>query len=472
MENKKKFKLQLPHVYTLAFILIIGFAILTWILPSGQFDRQLINTAAGEREVAVAGTYHVIDKVSESGDLRQGLHEILMAPTRGIQAAADVVAFVLLIGGTFQILTKTNAMNRGIRKVILRLKGKEVLLIPILMILLGIGGTTFGMSEEVIPFYVMLIPIFFAMGYDSMTTFMIVFLGPQIGYAASTTNPFNVLIAQGVAGIHGNPQLVYRYIWWAIMMTVTIAYVMRYAMKVKKNPQSSITYKDDIIKRQEMITQEAGNTKLTVRQKLVLVVFVAGMALIITGLVKFGWYMNELSMVFLGMGLLMGIIGGLGETEIAEEFVAGVKDIAFAAILIGFCSGIMVVANDGKIIDTILNSLSNLLAGTGNVLFVVVMYIVQSVLTLLVPSSSGLAALTMPIMSSLCDLHGANPEAAVTVLQYANQLTNMMSPVAGTTVAGLAVCRISFSQWWKTIWKVFVVLTIIALVFCAISAGM
>ena len=127
---------------------------------------------------------------------------------------------------------------------------------------------------------------------------------------------------------------------------------------------------------------------------------------------------------------------------------------------------------DGKIIDTILNSLSNLLAGTGNVLFVVVMYIVQSVLTLLVPSSSGLAALTMPIMSSLCDLHGANPEAAVTVLQYANQLTNMMSPVAGTTVAGLAVCRISFSQWWKTFWKVFVVLTIVALVFCAISAGM
>ena len=124
MENKKKFKLQLPHVYTLAFILIIVFAILTWILPSGQFDRQLIDTAAGEREVAVAGTYHVIDKVSESGDLRQGLHEILMAPTRGIQAAADVVAFVLLIGGTFQILTKTNAMNRGIRKVILRLKGK------------------------------------------------------------------------------------------------------------------------------------------------------------------------------------------------------------------------------------------------------------------------------------------------------------------------------------------------------------
>ena len=442
MENKKKFKLQLPHVYTLAFILIIVFAILTWILPSGQFDRQLIDTAAGEREVAVAGTYHVIDKVSESGDLRQGLHEILMAPTRGIQAAADVVAFVLLIGGTFQILTKTNAMNRGIRKVILRLKGKEVLLIPILMILLGIGGTTFGMSEEVIPFYVMLIPIFFAMGYDSMTTFMIVFLGPQIGYAASTTNPFNVLIAQGVAGIHGNPQLVYRYIWWAIMMTVTIAYVMRYAMKVKKNPTGSITYQDDLLKKQEFMMDEK-DTGFTLRDKLVLLVFAVGMGIIVYGILAHGWYMDEISGVFLAMGILMGIVGGLSEKEIAEQFVIGVKDLAFAAVVIGVCRGILVVA---------------------------VMYLVQSLLSLLVPSSSALASLTMPIMAPLCDLQGVNPEASVTVLQFANQLTNMLSPTAGMTVAGLAVCKITFGQWWKTIWKFFILVTVMALVFCTISA--
>lgn len=469
MENKKKFKLQLPHVYTLAFILIIVFAILTWILPSGQFDRQLIDTAAGEREVAVAGTYHVIDKVSESGDLRQGLHEILMAPTRGIQAAADVVAFVLLIGGTFQILTKTNAMNRGIRKVILRLKGKEVLLIPILMILLGIGGMTFGMSEEVIPFYVMLIPIFFAMGYDSMTTFMIVFLGPQIGYAASTTNPFNVLIAQGVAGIHGNPQLVYRYIWWAIMMTVTIAYVMRYAMKVKKNPTGSITYQDDLLKKQEFMMDEK-DTGFTLRDKLVLLVFAVGMGIIVYGILAHGWYMDEISGVFLAMGILMGIVGGLSEKEIAEQFVIGVKDLAFAAVVIGVCRGILVVAENGMIIDTILNYLSGALAGVGSAAFVAVMYLVQSLLSLLVPSSSALASLTMPIMAPLCDLQGVNPEASVTVLQFANQLTNMLSPTAGMTVAGLAVCKITFGQWWKTIWKFFILVTAMALVFCTISA--
>lgn len=370
MGEQKKKRFHMPHAYTLIFLLIVLVAVLTWIIPSGEFQRTMVETSTGEREVVVAGTYHGVSKIAEDGtNLRQGIQAVLTAPALGIQNAIEVLAFVFIIGGVFQIMAKTNALNMGIRSIIDKLGDKEFLMIPILMILFGLGGTTYGMSDELVPFYLLVMPVVFAMGYDSMTTFMIVCMSATVGYAASTINPFCVLVAQGIAGIQGNPQLVFRMIQWVIMMAIIIAFTTIRAMKVKKNPQSSITYKDDIIKRQEMITQEAGNTKLTVRQKLVLVVFVAGMALIITGLVKFGWYMNELSMVFLGMGLLMGIIGGLGETEIAEEFVAGVKDIAFAAILIGFCSGIMVVANDGKIIDTILNSLSNLLAGTGNVLF-------------------------------------------------------------------------------------------------------
>ena len=199
---------------------------------------------------------------------------------------------------------------------------------------------------------------------------------------------------------------------------------------------------------------------------------VIGMVIVVVGLVKNGWYMNELSMCFLGMGILMGIFGGMNETEIAEEFINGVKDIAFAAMVIGFCSGIMVIAQDGMIIDTILNALSGLVEKSNNVVFSAVMYVVQSLLTLLVPSSSGLAALSMPIMAPLCDLHGVNPEVAVTALQYGNQLTNLMSPVAGTTVAGLAICKISFGQWWKTIWKMFLIMAVIAIVFCTISAGL
>lgn len=280
-----------------------------------------------------------------------------------------------------------------------------------------------------------------------------------------------MLIAQGIAGIQGNPQLVFRMIQWVIMMAVVIAFVLWRANKIKKNPQSSITYEHDLKLRAQHAQVDADNAEFTLRHKLVLGVFIIGMITVVVGLTQFGWYMNELSMCFLGMGILMGIAGGMGEKEIAEEFVAGVKDIVFVAVLIGICNGIMVIAQDGMIIDTVLNALTNAIANSNNALFVGVMYVVESILTFLVPSSSGLAALSTPVMSALCDLHGVNPEAAVTVFQYANQLTNSISPVAGTTVAGLAVCGISFGKWWKTYWKLFLVLTVIALVFGTISAG-
>lgn len=263
------------------------------------------------------------------------------------------------------------------------------------MVLFGLGGSTFGMSDELVPFYLLIMPVMLAMGYDSITTFMVVCIGASMGYAASTINPFNVLLAQGIAGIQGNPQLVFRMIQWGILMAVVIAFVMIRAMKIKKNPKASVMYEEDIKRRQEMEELEVDNSEFTIRHKLVLSIFVVGMVIIIAGLIQYGWYMNELSMCFLGMGLFMGIAGGLSEHEIAEEFVAGVKDIAFVAILIGFCNGILVIAQDGMIIDTILNGLSNAIAGANNVVFVGVMYVVQSLLTLLVPSSSGLAALTI-----------------------------------------------------------------------------
>lgn len=249
--TQKKKGFELPHVYTICFLLMVLFAILTWIVPSGAYERVEMETAAGTRSVAVAGTYAPVEKVTEDGDLRQGIFELLMAPTRGIQQASDVVAFVLLIGGAFAIITKTNAINAGMAALIKILKDKDVLIIPVAMILFGIGGTTFGMSEEVLPFYAILIPLFMAMGYDSMTAFLVCFMGPQLGYIASTINPFNVLIAQGIVGIEGNPQLWLRGITWVIMMAMGIVWVMRYAKKVKDDPTSSITYQDDFEKRVE-----------------------------------------------------------------------------------------------------------------------------------------------------------------------------------------------------------------------------
>ena len=468
---KKKKKFELPHVYTIAFLLIILFAILTWIVPSGQFERTMMETAAGEREVAVAGTYQEVPKVdAEGNDMRQGLGAVLMAPTRGIQAAADVVAFVLLIGGSFAILTKTNAINAGMSRVIKKLKGKDILLIPVVMILFSIGGTSFGMSEEALPFYAIFMPIIMSLGYDSMTAFMVCFLGPQMGYIGSTVNPFNVLISQGIAGIQGNPQLWFRFIQYATFTIIGIVWVMMYARKVKKNPTGSITYHDDLAKREEFAVDSMdADMPFTLRQKLVLIVFGVGMGVIVWGLVTKGWYMDEISMVFLAIGLLSGIVGGLGEKEMAEEFVKGMADFVYAAVIIGIARGILVVAEGGMIIDTILNALANLLAGVPTAVFTTMMYFAQAFLSLLVPSSSGLAALTMPVMAPLTDLMGVNPEAAVTALCISNQTMNTISPVAGMTVAGLAVCKISFPQWWKTCWKFMIVVVVVGIVFTAIS---
>ena len=309
-KTNRRFKFKLPHVYTIMFLLIVVFAVLTWIVPSGQYQRKTISTAAGEREVAVAGTYEQVDKSytdSETGEtinLGQDIFAVLQAPTKGIQEAADVVAFVLLIGGSFAIITKTNALNAGMSRVIKKLKNKDILIIPITMTLLSICGTTFGMSEEALPFYAIFIPIMMGIGYDSMTAFIICFLGPNLGYCASTIDPFNVLIAQGIIGIEGNPQLWLRAVSWVIFTAVGIAWAMRYAMRVKKNPESSIVYEDDKLKRVEFsVTDASIEEEFTIRQKLVLIDFACGMGIIVWGLVTQGWYMNQISAVFLGMGL-------------------------------------------------------------------------------------------------------------------------------------------------------------------------
>ena len=422
-KTNRRFKFKLPHVYTIMFLLIVVFAVLTWIVPSGQYQRKTISTAAGEREVAVAGTYEQVDKNytdSETGEtinLGQDIFAVLQAPTKGIQEAADVVAFVLLIGGSFAIITKTNALNAGMSRVIKKLKNKDILIIPITMTLLSICGTTFGMSEEALPFYAIFIPIMMGIGYDSMTAFIICFLGPNLGYCASTIDPFNVLIAQGIIGIEGNPQLWLRAVSWVIFTAVGIAWAMRYAMRVKKNPESSIVYEDDKLKRIEFsVTDASIEEEFTIRQKLVLIDFACGMGIIVWGLVTQGWYMNEISAVFLGMGLLAGILGGLDQQTIAEEFVKGLADFAYAAIVIGIARGILVIAEGGMIIDTILQALATALAGAPAAVYTTFMYIVLGLLSLLVPSSSGLAALTMPVMGPLTELMGLNPEAAVTAL--------------------------------------------------------
>lgn len=466
----KQFKV--PHVYAIIFALMVIFAVLTWIVPSGSYQRQEVNG----REVTVAGTYEQSEKTyidEETGDevdLRQGVFDVLQAPTRGIQEAIEVVAFILIVGGSFQVITKTGAITSGMGRVVRRFKNKDILIIPIAMVLFALGGTSFGMAEETLPFFVIFMPIMMAMGFDSMTAFMVVFVGARTGYIASTINPFNVLIAQGILGIQGNPQLWLRMIAWVVLTAVAITWVVLYARRVKKNPESSITFEDDIAKKVEFAADESAlDAEFTGRQKGVLAVFIAGMCLIIWGLVTQGWYMNEISAVFLAMGLLAGVIAGFSQDVIAQEFVAGIADFAFSAIVVGLVRGILVIASDGMIIDTILNALATGLGGIPAVLFTTLLYAVENLLAILVPSSSGLAALTAPIFGPLTELMGLNPEAAVWALSMGSATMSLICPTSAILVAGLGVCKIKLGQWWKTVWKFFLVVSLINIVFVAIS---
>lgn len=466
----KQFKV--PHVYAIIFALMVIFAVLTWIVPSGSYQRQEVNG----REVTVAGTYEQSEKTyidEETGDevdLRQGVFDVLQAPTRGIQEAIEVVAFILIVGGSFQVITKTGAITSGMGRVVRRFKNKDILIIPIAMVLFALGGTSFGMAEETLPFFAIFMPIMMAMGFDSMTAFMVVFVGARTGYIASTINPFNVLIAQGILGIQGNPQLWLRMIAWVVLTAVAITWVVLYARRVKKNPESSITFEDDIAKKVEFAADESAlDAEFTGRQKGVLAVFIAGMCLIIWGLVTQGWYMNEISAVFLAMGLLAGVIAGFSQDVIAQEFVVGIADFAFSAIVVGLARGILVIASDGMIIDTILNALATGLGGIPAVLFTTLLYAVENLLAILVPSSSGLAALTAPIFGPLTELMGLNPEAAVWALSMGSATMSLICPTSAILVAGLGVCKIKLGQWWKTVWKFFLVVSLINIVFVAIS---
>lgn len=463
MELKKK-KFVFPHSYTLIFLLIIVAALLTWFIPSGQF-KTVVETINGmEKTTVVPGTYHQIDKAGYG----QGVGAILEAPAAGVINAVEVVAFVLIVGGAFGIILKTGAVDRGLFTLAQTLGDKGILVIPLSMILFSLGGSTFGMSEEVIPLFAVFVSLMFSLGFDSMTAILILFLGTQAGYIGSTINPFNVLIAQGVADVHGNPLLSYRVICWAVITALSIIFTMHYAKKVKANPESSIVYKNDQKVKHKFQNFEI-DKPFSTRDKWIIVGFIVGLMIMIWGIISQGWYMVEISALFVGMGLYAGIVARFNQKQIAEAFVEGCADFAYAAVIIGLARGVLVILENGMIIDTILNCLANLLGGLPKFMFSAILLIAQIVVTFFVPSSSGAAALTMPVMAPLADLVHINRDVVVLSNQFGNGLMNLISPTGGVLLAGLAIAEINFSKWLKVGSKIFVILLIASAVLLYIA---
>jgi len=469
--NSTALRWELPHTYVLLFAMIILVAALTWIVPSGVFERQALTTADGYiASTVVPGTFKNVAKITDDHDLRQGPFDVLSAPAKGIVHAADVIAFVLLLGGVFGIITRTGALDRGLHVLATSLADKGLFVIPILITLLSLGGSTFGMSEEVLPLYPVVISLMFLLRFDSMTAVLILFLGTQAGYIGATINPFSVLLAQAIADIHGNPQLWLRAIAWVAFTLLAIAYTMWYAHGVRKNPESSSVFRSDKKLRLTFASSDEDHPDFSIRDRIILATFMVTLATICWGLLSRGWYMAEIGAAFLACGLISGALAKMGPSTIAEHFVDGCRDFIFAAFIIGLARGILIVAEQGLIIDPILNSLSGFLSDVPTYAFTTLNLLAHNLITFFVPSSSGEAALTMPVLAPLGDLVGVSRDSLVLGYQFGNGLTNLISPTNGLLLAGLAIARIRFSQWFKVIAPFFLIAWPLAATFAWFSA--
>ena len=462
-------KLKFPSAYTILFLLTIVMAVMTWVVPAGQYQMEKNDTLG--RMVPVVGSYQTVDANP------QGVVEVLMAPIQGFYdpnsyaaRAVDVALFVLIIGGFLAVVTKTGAIDAGIAGTMKRLKGREKWMIPILMGLFAMGGTVYGMAEETIPFYALLIPVMIAAGYDSIVGVSIIMIGAGIGCLGSTINPFATVIASNAAEINFMSGLGLRVAILVMGWAVCVFYVMRYAEKVKNDPSASIVaHMKESNEAHFLHSKQQQAPELNGMRKMVLAIFTLTFAVMIWGVSAAGWWMAELSALFIAASILAGLVGRLSEAEITGTFVDGARDLLGVALIIAIARGLVVVMDNGNITHTILNSAEGVLAGLDDIAFINAIYWVEAVLCLVVPSSSGLAVLSMPVLAPLADFAGVGRELVVTAFQSASGLPNLVTPTSGVVMGGLAIGRVAYSSWLKFIGPLLGVLT--AMVMLLLSVG-
>ena len=462
---------RFPTAYTILFALIIVVAALTWIIPAGKFDR-VQNDAVG-REVAVAGTYKVVEPNP------QGFIDILLAPTAGFYDpdsyaanAIDVSLFVLFLGGFLGVVNATGSIDTGIKAAMRKLKGREVWMIPILMSLFALGGTTYGMAEETLAFYPLLIPAMLVAGFDTMTAVAVILIGAGIGTLGSTINPFATVIASNAAGVAFTQGMVLRVVLLLGGLAICIAYVTRYALRVKADPARSVVAAQANRDRQAFLSggNGAGNDRLSGTQSVILLLFAATFVALIWGVSSQGWWMAQMGALFLGMAILIGLVGRLGEKRLTSTFVDGARDLLGVALIIGLARGIVVIMQNGLIADTILNAAAQAVSGLPELAFINLMFWIEVAMSFLVPSSSGLAVLSMPIMAPLADFAGVTRDLVVTAYQSASGLVNLITPTSAVVIGALAIGRISYDRWIVFIWPLLLILTIFISVVLSIGA--
>jgi uncharacterized ion transporter superfamily protein YfcC len=455
---------KFPTAYTVLFALLILVVIATWFIPAGQYDKN-------EDGEPIPGSYHNVEQ-----NPQRLLADTLLAPVNGmygiegedgsvsvynsgdLYGAIDVALFVLIIGGFLGITMKTGAIDAGIGKITTALEGKEKWMIAILMCVFALGGTSYGMAEESLAFYGLIIAVMIAAGYDALTGVAVIMIGAGIGVLASTVNPFATGVASGFAGISIADGLVSRLIILVAGTAMGIFFVSRYAAKVKADPSKSLVYelKEENEKRFLRSSADA-MPEFNGQRKIILTLFMLAFLIMIysvipwndigIGLPQWNWWFGEFTALFLGFAIVIGIFGRLGEAGISETFIDGARDMLGVALVIGLARGISVIMNNGLIIDTILFWAESAVAGLGGLAFINLIHLLYLPLGFLIPSSSGLATVSMPIMAPLADSAAVDRSLIVTAYQSASGLLNIVNPTFAVVMGGLALGRIRYDKW-------------------------
>jgi uncharacterized ion transporter superfamily protein YfcC len=477
-----------PSAYTILFLLLIVMAILTWVIPAGQYELN----ADG---APIPGTYHTVPQ-----NPQKILSGTLLAPitgTYGIQApdgnvspynsgtlygAINVALFVLVIGGFLGLTMKTGAIDAGIAALVRGLGTRGNLLIPILMVVFMLGGTTYGMAEESLAFYMLIIAAMIALQYDAVTGVAVILLGAGIGVLASTINPFATGIASQFAGVSLADGLVGRLVMLVLGGAIGIWYVMRYAARVKADPSSSLVFRMKEDNERHFLKREGAEEmpEMTGQRKLILVLFGLAFLIMIVSVIPWSdlgitriatrfWWFPELTALFLFFAILIGIVGRMGEQELTSGFIDGARDLLGVALVVGLARGVSVVMNNGLIIDTALHWAEQLVSGMGGVAFINTVAAMYLPLSFLIPSSSGLATVSMPIMAPLADFAGVPRALVVTAYQSANGLINLVTPTFAVVAGGLALGRVPLNTWWK--FAMPLVLMLAGMIVLVLSAG-
>ena len=491
MATKRSFPGPIP----ILMIVIILAAISTWLLPAGQYNKLSVTgktfmMVTDTNEIALPLTQKTLDslgiriKVEKfiKGEIRkpvsvpgsftkqkrnpQRFIAILQAPIKGIIDSIDIIIFTLIIGGFMFVFNETGAMVKGITWLAHTMKGREHWLIAILTSVFSFFAGSYGMAEEAIVFYPILVPLFLAAGYDLLVPLAIIFGGTSVGCIAAFSNPFSTIIASNAAGINWMDGLGERLVVWVIVTGLMVWYILRYAAKIKKDPTASLVYKiDGEVKPLYDVNISNDNVipKLNWKTKLLLLIYVCTFLTMIGGVVFLDWWTIEMSALFLGSSILLAVITRLNEKIFIREFIKGSESLLSVAFIIGVARGVTIVLNEGHVSDSILYYTANMVQGIQPAFFILMLLAFYIVFSIFIQSTSGMAVLTMPIIGALAILVNVPGREIVNSYMYGMCLMSFLAPT-GLILPSLAMVNISLKTWFKFIMPLLILLTIICMV--------